>query len=166
MEFLFCFFQIIKNFIHIFSILSSEFFLVFNKALSCLYEAIIIANLVKSDNILIDSFIFIQWLLFFENSVSFIDFGLINFKNYWLYFYLFWWLVVSSFKFFVCGFKISDSLIDILLVLSWEFFLLINELLAKLHVLSIVMVSFLNGIYLSCLWKQHAKCKWSNEFWF
>lgn len=167
MKFLFSLFQIIKNFIYILRILIGELILVFNKGLTCLHEAIIIGNLVKSDNILINSLVFIQGLLFFEDSVSFLNFCLINSNNYWLEFFcFFWWLVVSDFKFFVSWLKIFEDLIYILLILSSKLFFLINELLAELHVFFIVMVSFLNSVHLTCLWKKHAKSEWCNELWF
>ena len=154
MEFLFSFFQIIKNFEYILRILSRELILVFNESLSCLNKIMIIFNLIESDDFLFDSIDFVQLLLFLLNSFCFFSFSLNN-NSFW-FGYLFWGLIVSSFEFFIGGFKFFKELIDTLLVLGWKLILFINELLAKLHVFSLVMMSFLNAVHLVRLWKKHA----------
>ena len=160
LEFLSCFFQVTEDLIHIFRILSTELLLVFDE--SCLHKAMIIFNLVECNHILLNSILFIKWLLFIENSIFFFNFSFIYCYNYWFeLFNFFWWLVVPSFEFLISLFKIIKNLINILFILGSEFFLLINKLLTKLHVSSRVVMLSLNSIYLRCLWKQHADSKWN-----
>ena len=147
-------FKFLKELIDTLLVLGWKLILVFNEGLFSLNKIIIIFYLIESDDFLFDSIVFIQFLLFLLNSLCFFDFSLIN-NGYWLSF-LFWGLIVYSFEFFIGGFKFFKELIDTLLVLGWKLILFINELLAKLHVFSLVMMSFLNAVHLVRLWKKHA----------
>ena len=128
LEFLLSFFQIVENLVYILSILCTELLLVFNK--SSLHQAIIIFNLIKCNNVLLNSILSIQWLLLIEKSIGFFNFGFINRDNHRFdLFYFFWRLIVTSFEFFICLIKIIKNLIYILFILSCKFFLIFNKLL-------------------------------------
>ena len=143
-----------KELIDALLVLGWKLILFINEGLFSLNKIIIIFYLIESNHLLFDSIVFIQLLLFLLNSLWFFDFSLIN-NGYRLSF-LFWGFIVFSFEFFIGGFKFLKELIYALLVLGWKLILFINELLAKLHVFSLVMMSFLNAVHLVRLWKKHA----------